>query len=500
MGNTQSNIDTHTQPTTNVNNNTHSISNKSYQSPTQQTRQPPYIKNVVSRNIEVKPKIEATYEYTYPSRANETVVFNKMAYDEQDRIEQGNALNSYFQFNTTTIIPPAPNNMKNMMNVNSRHIPVSINADEIFNRDSNVLRDEWNKKQKPQTSFVNLPNAQIPKYPIDTEQLAGNKKSIPRPELDNVQRSLDDIYRKYKGISSNERQILVLKNITINEIDPLYVLEKRPNITLTDLEQVYMKLRSIHHPDKGGDANTFIRVQNAIQICKSAKCGSVIDKSYNDLRSGYEQYMRQNEADINDRPANPSDGRFSLEKFNKEYEKHRYRDDLEEHGYGDNMIKSTQDRDDIYIENTIGKFKLNSFNDKFKNSKKNHSNEVVKYKVPESLDASDGIGHVVLGGKQANFTSSMRSNVNYTDYMDAYTKENVLVDESGMNNKINKSYKKALKEYKNASLQLTPEQERAIEEYEEMKKRDEHNRLERFNQMTLDYDKYEKKMSNFMLK
>jgi hypothetical protein len=164
------------------------------------------------------------------------------------------------------------------------------------------------------------------------------------------------------------------------------------------------------------------------------------------------------------------------------------------------MIKSTQDRDDIYIENTIGKFKLNSFNDKFKNSKKNHSNEVVKYKVPESLDASDGIGHVVLGGKQANFTSSMRSNVNYTDYMDAYTKENVLVDESGMNNKINKSYKKALKEYKNASLQLTPEQERAIEEYEEMKKRDEHNRLERFNQMTLDYDKYEKKMSNFMLK
>jgi hypothetical protein len=47
---------------------------------------------------------------------------------------------------------------------------------------------------------------------------------------------------------------------------------------------------------------------------------------------------------------------------------------------------------------------------------------------------------------------------------------------------------------------LTPEQERAIEEYEEMKKRDEHNRLERFNQMTLDYDKYEKKMSNFMLK
>jgi hypothetical protein len=461
---------------------------------------PPINKEIPKERIIVKPtpQVPENINNTYPTRTNDKVALNKMYYDEQDRLEQGNALNSYYQFNTTTVIPPAPNNMKNMMNLNSRQIQVNVNADEIYGRDSNMLREEWNRKQRPQTNFVNLPNAQIPHYKMDTEQLAGNKKSIPRPELDNIQRSLDDIYRKYKGISSNERRLLVLKNITITEIDPLYILEKRPNITLTDLEQVYMKLRNIHHPDKGGDPNTFIRIQNAIQICKSAKCGSVVDKSYNDLRSGYEEYIRHNDVDTNDRTMD--NGRFSLDKFNKAYEQNRYRDDLDEHGYGEYMDKSIEDRDDIYIENTIGKFKLNSFNDKFKNSKKKNNNEVIKYQVPESLDAADGIGHFVLGGKQETFTSSIKSRVNYTDYMDAYTKDNVLVDEIGMGNKMNKPIKKALKEYKNATLELTEEQQKAIEEHEEKMKRDEHKRLERFNQMTIDYDRYEKKMSNFMLK
>lgn len=454
-----------------------------------------------TEKIIIKPKsqVQENTNNIYPTRINNNVALNKMYYDEQDRLEQGNALNSYFQFNTTTIIPPAPNNMKNMMNLNSRQIQsVNVNTTEIFSRDSNMLRNEWNKKQKPQTNFVNLPNAQIPHYKMDTEQLAGNKKSIPRPELDNIQRSLDDIYRKYKGISSNERRLLVLKNITITEIDPLYVLEKRPNITLTDLEQVYMKLRNIHHPDKGGDPNTFIRIQNAIQICKSAKCGSIIDKSYNDLRSGYEEYIRHNDVDTNDRAID--NGRFSLDKFNKAYDENRYRDDLEDHGYGNYMEKSVEDRDDIYIKNTVGKFQLNSFNDKFKNSKKKTNNEIVKYQVPESLDAADGIGHFVLGGKNETFTSSIKSRVNYTDYMDAYTKDNVLVDESGMSNKTNKPIKKALKEYKNATLELTEEQQKAIEEHEDRMKKEEHKRLERFSQMTIDYDRYEKKMSNFMLK
>jgi hypothetical protein len=497
MGNTQSNNTIQSTTNTNI--------------PSKVIKQQPIInKEIPTERIVIKPKPQPTIQenlgYAHSNNITNKVALNKMYYDEQDRLEQGNALNSYYQLNTTTIIPPAPNNMKNMMNLNSRQIPVYNNADEIYGRDSNILREEWNRKQKPQVNNTNLPNASIHYYDMDKEQLSNTKKSVPRPTLNNIQKSLDDIYRKYKGITSNERQLLVSKNITLTEIDPLYVLEKRPNITLTDLEQTYMKLRSIHHPDKGGDADTFIRIQNAINISKSVKCGSVIDKSYNDLRSGYQEYMKNNEVSIDDREERQfkktydDNSRFSLEKFNKAYEENRYIDDLEEHGYGSYMQKSQEDRDDINIENTIGKFKLQTFNEKFKNGKKKKGDAVIKYQVPESLDACDGIGHVLLGAKQENFTSSIKSRVNYTDYMDAYTKENVLVDETGLSNKINKPYKKALKEYKNASLKLTEEQEKAIEEYEEKKKKEEQNRMQRFNQMAIDYDKYEKKMSNYMLK
>jgi hypothetical protein len=482
MGNNQSNINTNYQQTSQPITQPQ-IKQTNIQKPIQQsTNRPGQLPN----------------QYSYQPSINQNVALNKMYYDEQDRLEQGNALNSYFQFNTVNVIPPAPKNMNNLVNLNSRHIPVNVNADEIYNRESNVLREEWNKKQRPQINNVNLPNASIPHYNIDPTQLSGNKQSIPRPELDSIQKILDDNYRKYRGISSNERRLLVSKNITITEIDPLYILEKRPNITLTDLEQTYNKLRNIHHPDKGGDADTFIRIQNAISICKSTKCGSVIDKSYSDLRNSYQQYVREN--DIDDIDRTNQNNRFSLEKFNKEFNEHRYRDELEEHGYGEHMIKSQQDRDDINIQNTIGNFKLNTFNDKFKNNKKKDNKEIVPYQVPESLDASDGIGHLILGGKQERFTSSIKSRVNYTDYLDAYTKENVLVDETGLSNKINKPYKKALKEYKNASLELTDEQIKAIEEHEEKKKKEETIRLNRFNQMTLDYQNYEKKMSNLMLK
>jgi hypothetical protein len=160
------------------------------------------------------------------------------------------------------------------------------------------------------------------------------------------------------------------------------------------------------------------------------------------------------------------------------------------------MVDSSKDRDDINIENKIGKFKLESFNNKFNNQKKNEQssriNEIIKYQVPESLDASDSIGHVLLGSKQETYTSSINSRVNYTDYMNAYTKDNTICVAEDKS-KINKNYKKALKEYKNAKLELTEEQQIAIEEFNKKKEDDELRRVDRFKKMELDYDNYEKK-------
>lgn len=421
-----------------------------------------------------------------------------LAYDENDRMFQGQSVNSYFQFNTVNHIPPAPSNISKMMNVDSRKIEVPINKEEIFERESNVNRNNWNKGQKPQINYVQLPNASVIHYPEDKEQLSNKKKTTVKSEFNNIQKSLDDEYRQYKGITLQQRQLLVAKNIPVTQVDPLHILPHQPSLSLNELNKTYLKLRNIHHPDKGGSADTFIRIQNAMETIKWVYTNLTADKSYMELRNNYKEYMKHNDIEVEDRAS--YDNRFNLNKFNKAFEEHRYRDDLEEGGYGSFMVESSQERDDITVEKTIDKFTLNKFNKKFNDTKKNTSTEVVLYSVPQSLDASDTIACSELGQVADKYTAPVKSRVQYTDYMDAFTKENVLIDDTRYEKKYNKNYKKALKDYKTASLELTDEQQRAIEEDEEKRKKREYMREQRLKEQNANYEKYEQSMANFLLK
>jgi hypothetical protein len=421
-----------------------------------------------------------------------------LSYDENDRMFQGQAVNSYFQFNTVNHIPPAPSNISQMMNVDSRKIPVEVNKEEIFNRESNVSRTKWNKVQKPQINYTQLPNASVIHYPEDKEQLSNKRKTAVKSEFNNIQKSLDDEYRQYKGINLQQRQLLVAKNIPLSQIDPLHILPHQPSLTLDDLNKTYLKLRNIHHPDKGGSADTFIRIQNSMETIKWVYGNLTADKSYMELRNNYKEYTKHTEIEPEDKAYYAN--RFNLNKFNKAFEEYRYRDDLEENGYGSYMIESSQERDDIVVEKTIDKFTLNKFNKKFNDNKKSNNTQVVLYSVPQSLDASDSIEHAELGGIADKYTASIKSRVQYTDYMDAYTKENVLIDDTRYEKRYNKNYKKALKDYKTASLELTDEQQRAIEEDEENRKKREYTREQRLKEQNANYERYKQSMDNFLLK
>jgi hypothetical protein len=421
-----------------------------------------------------------------------------LSYDENDKMFQGQAVNSYFQFNTINHIPAAPSNISQMMNVDSRKIPVEVNKEEIFNRESNVSRNNWNKIQKPQVNYTQLPNASVIHYAEDKEQLSNKKKTVAKSEFNTIQKSLDEEYRQYKGINLQQRQLLVAKNIPVTQIDPLHILPHQPSLKLDELNKTYLKLRNIHHPDKGGSADTFIRIQNAMETIKWVYDNLTADKSYMELRNNYKDYIKHNEiTDINDDPRN---ARFNLNKFNKAFEEYRYRDDLEETGYGSYMVDSSQERDDITVEKTIDKFTINKFNKKFNDTKKSVSTEVVLYSVPQSLDASDSIEHAELGAIADKYTAPIKSRVQYTDYMDAYTKENVLIDDTKYEKKYNKNYKKALKDYKTASLELTDEQQQAIEVDEQKRQKREYIREQRLKEQNANYEKYEQSMSNFLLK
>ena len=56
--------------------------------------------------------------------------------------------------------------------------------------------------------------------------------------------------------------------------------------------------------------------------------------------------------------------KFSIDKFNKVYKDNRL-EDYNDYGYGDIMEESSQNRDDLDIRNTIGKFSKNRFHQSF---------------------------------------------------------------------------------------------------------------------------------------
>jgi hypothetical protein len=91
----------------------------------------------------------------------------------------------------------------------------------------------------------------------------------------------------------------------------------------------------------------------------------------------------------------------------------------------------------------------------------------------------------------------------YEDIIIEYTKQETFLEEQIDETKIekvNKPYKKALKEYKSASLKLRPEQENAIEEYDKKKAKEERDRIDRLKRQEIEYEKYEKSMANLILK
>jgi hypothetical protein len=167
------------------------------------------------------------------------------------------------------------------------------------------------------------------------------------------------------------------------------------------------------------------------------------------------------------------------------------------------MEKSNGKREDIEVPRTMSRYKPSEFHKEFsraKHTQKGESKELIKYQVPESLH-SGNLGYVVLGDtKQKKYTGST-GRLQYTDYMDAYTKDNVLVDDAELPTHLQrrirqKNLQKSLSEYKRADMRLTNEQQEAIEDYEKKKERTEYLREERFRDQVRQYENYDKTIRN----
>lgn len=364
-------------------------------------------------------------------------------------------LNDYYNFNSTTFqkqFAPEP-----QLYVNSNDYTGS-NANSLFQRQ---LAE---RELKPTISPP----------PVVVEPIYTPFKANAHIKL-----SMD----KCTGFTKQEQDLMVYYGITLEDIDPFNLLSAKEDITIYKLYDCYRKLRLKNHPDKNGNPEHFITIMSAMRKMEDLEKKKEMDKDSNTLR----EQFKNNEIQTTyiDSLHNSKDD-FN-NKFNKMFEENRFTGDIEQ-GYGDQMIMgNTLEREEMNVENTLGSYNKQNFNEIFQKQKASKSTQLIHYTVPEAIDSYNGNGSSLVG------TEAYTRDGTYTDYMEAFS-DTALIDTTGFSINDSKDLEKLVKEYKQSSLELRPEQAEAIEKYYDTIEKKKHQELEYFSSMEQKIKTYDDNM------
>lgn len=236
-------------------------------------------------------------------------------------------------------------------------------------------------------------------------------------------------YQQYYNAAQKSGAInnIDFKNIDIESINPYEVLNVSKKFTWTELKESYRKLAINTHPDKqGGNKDLFNIITHCFKKLADELKKREDDKNHMDLKKQSIDYFHKMTNDTMPHPSEvlaPNEN-FTVDKFNKNFEKCKLYDDEIEYGYGSKMDESTKKREDINIERLIKKNKIDneSFNELF-NKNVPVNKELIKYRDPEPLILAKTLQYTELGGKRPDdYSSSIEktSTLAYTDYMRAH--------------------------------------------------------------------------------
>ena len=293
-------------------------------------------------------------------------------------------------------------------------------------------------------------------------------------------------------LSDLEKRIIIMNSITLQEIDPLNMIEDN-RIRLNVLADKYKSLLKIYHPDRAGASShdMFVTVKDAFDKQQYIINSKIIDKDYNQLKQDYSEYSQniKKKKPIFFNGENSVD-QFDPKKFNKFYDENKYNDEYEDDGYGHMMVDGGI-REDIEIDK-IKVTKDNTFQDQFNKKINSENNEIIKYQVPQAINQYANYSQ--LCEKRNNY-SGVNSNVNCFDYKEAFELMNI------DRNKPTKNI--SLEEYeesrKNESLELTEEQRNTIEKDDLEKENKEKDRQNKLVDYSNSLERYNFKINKIML-
>lgn len=210
--------------------------------------------------------------------------------------------------------------------------------------------------------------------------------------------------------------------------NPYSVLGVSSNDDIQVIKQKYKHLALKMHPDRGGSEALFKLLQlSYAKILEEHKLKQ-IDKAFDQLKSEFEDFKIDQEQtqktninlDYQDDDINTSDLK---KRFNKVFEENK-QTSAYDRGYGNIMTKSTKNREDININNTIENFTIDKFNNVFNNSDSQNTKQLIKRSVPIPHSMSKELGFTELGvNKISDFSGENKNNrgLHYMDYNIAHT-------------------------------------------------------------------------------
>lgn len=206
--------------------------------------------------------------------------------------------------------------------------------------------------------------------------------------------------------------------------NPYSVLGVSPTDDIQLIKQKYKQLALKMHPDRGGSAALFKMLQlSYAKILEEYKLKQ-IDKAFDQLKTEFEDFKveqeQTNKSNIklnnfyDDQDDNSGDFK---KRFNKVFEENKQSSPYDR-GYGDMMMKSNKNREDIKINNTIDNFTIDKFNDVFNNSESRNIKQLIKKSVPVPHSISKELSYTELGINKINDFSGENKDKNGLHYMD----------------------------------------------------------------------------------
>jgi curved DNA-binding protein CbpA len=299
-------------------------------------------------------------------------------------------------------------------------------------------------------------------------------------------------YQQYYKAVIKKNKNYDFSKINLSALDPYEVLEVHKNFTWDELKIAYKTTALLTHPDKeGGNKIIFNFVTDTFKFLAEEYKARAENKSFLELKKQAKEYYYNQTNEDNIQPSEISGDNFN-EKFNKKFEMCRLTDDENDFGYGDIMVESSNNREDLsdIASNLFEKNKFNnqSFNSIFvKHTTPPPKSQMIKYKDPEPIVLAKTMNYTEIGGKKPDdYSSSVeksgKNNLIFSDYKIAHSNTR-LVDEETFNIKNFKNVEEyQLYRNKKFNKGLTEKEKKYFELKKNQEEKEEYERLERIKQ------------------